>query len=259
MGKFRGRTVLRAAIGGVALIVALIATVGAGRASGPGSLHGGMTIVTGRDNLAERERGTRSVLAEVLARLVGDPAAGALADPLDAAALEAMVAERHYRDRKEGIQISDEQGTRDRSFELSVEFTPDAVEALLARHGRRAWLGARPRLRVRLTVVDGAATFIVTETSRLGWGQREVMASVGTRTGIALLPPPESDVMGLGGADGLVIGHMSVTPDGYWRTAWKVEVAGHEQGFELEPTTYDRAIEAMAWRIAAALAERDRR
>src|SRR3546814_10457507 len=39
-----------------------------------------------------------------------------------------------YEDRKKGIQISDEQGTRDRSFHFRVDFDPEAVDGRSEEH-----------------------------------------------------------------------------------------------------------------------------
>jgi hypothetical protein len=48
---------------------------------------------------------------------------------------EALVVGFDYRDRKESIQISDDQGTRERSFELTVRFDPQRVDAVLRELG----------------------------------------------------------------------------------------------------------------------------
>src|SRR3546814_5155497 len=72
-----------------------------------------------------------------------------------------------YEDRKKGIQISDEQGTRDRSFHFRVDFDPEAVDGILHQLGLAAWHRDRPRLLVALAVTDHQGPFIVgTEAGR---------------------------------------------------------------------------------------------
>ena len=90
-------------IGRLALVVALLAAAPAGA----DELYSASAIVTGRDNLAERARGTREALLVVLARVAADPGVAAQALPEDP---ERYVLERRYTDRKAGVQISDEQG-----------------------------------------------------------------------------------------------------------------------------------------------------
>src|SRR5690606_27020686 len=56
-----------------------------------------------------------------------------------AAQAAAMVARYTYRDMMEGIPVHDEQGTRQRPYELTVTFVPAKIDALLADLGETAW------------------------------------------------------------------------------------------------------------------------
>jgi hypothetical protein len=205
------------------------------------ALYRASAIVTGRDNLAERERGTREALLAVLARVSADPDVAAEAKPEDP---ESFVLERRYTDRKAGVQISDEQGTRDRSFVLEARFDPARVDALLRSLGREPWRGERPRLLVRLRVTDMAATYEVTQDSERGWGQREAIAAAGIKAGIPVVLPP-------GRAARVLSGEMRMTPEGYWRTEWRL---GGER-WTVPPATFDRAIENGIWTAARRFAQ----
>jgi hypothetical protein len=204
-------------------------------------LYRAAAIVTGRDNVPERERGTREALLAVLARVSADPGVAAEAKPEDP---ESFVLERRYTDRKAGVQISDEQGTRDRSFVLEVRFDPARVDALLRSLGREPWRGERPRLLVRLRVTDTAATYEVTQDSERGWGQREAIAAAGIKAGIPVVLPP-------GRAARVLSGKMRMTPEGYWRTEWRL---GGER-WTVPPATFDRAIENGIWTAARRFAQ----
>jgi len=155
-------------------------------------LYRASAIVTGQDDLAERARGTREAMAAVLAKVSADAsiagdAAAALADA------GSYVVSRRYTDRKAGVQISDEQGTRDRSFVLEVDFDRARIDALLRALGREPWTRPRPALRVELRVTDAVASYAVTRTSQRGWGQREAILATGEKAGLPVVLPQDED------------------------------------------------------------------
>ena len=204
--------------------------------AGESDLYRANAIVTGRDNLAERERGTREAFLAVLAKVGADPSVAKQAKSEDP---ESFVLERRYTDRKAGVQISDEQGTRDRSFVLEVRFDPARVDALLRSLGREPWRGERPPLLVRLRVTDTMATYEVTQESERGWGHREAILAAGRKAGMPVVLPPAH-------AARVLSGEMRMTPDGYWRTEWRL---GGER-WTVGPATFDRAIENGIWTAA---------
>jgi hypothetical protein len=212
--------------------------------AGESALYGASAIVTGRDNLAERERGTREAFLAVLAKVSADPDVAPKLGPRD---IEGYVLDRRYTDRKAGVQISDEQGTRDRSFVLDVRFDPARVDALLRSLGREPWRGERPPVLVRLRVADAMASYEVTRDSERGWGQREAILAAGVKAGIPVLLPPAR-------AERVLAGEMRMTPDGYWRTEWRL---GDER-WTVGPVTFDRAIENGIWSAARRFAQQSR-
>ena len=186
-------------------------------------------------------------MAAVLAKVSADPevaddAAAALADA------ESYVVSRRYTDRKAGVQISDEQGTRDRSFVLDVAFDPDRIDALLRSLGREPWRGTRPSLLVKLRVMDSVETYLVTETSERGWGHREAIRSAGDDAGLPVVLP--YDPSSLEEAEGLLSGGMTMTGEGYWITEWRLRAAGATFSWTVPATTFDRAIDHGVWTAA---------
>lgn len=227
-------------------------------------LYQGDAIVTGRDNLAERRRGFRAALAQAVIRVTGDARLAGnrhIAPLLDHAS--EFVASFTYEDRKKGIQISDEQGTRDRSYYLRITFDSRKLRNALTRLGLRPWDADRPRLLALLVVEDSVGRYLLGRQSERGYGQREAFAAIAAQRGLPLILPrmdePErrrvavaavaaGDAATLGWmmaryrADALLTGRMVMTKDGYWNTHWTLRHGGRNQSWAVGPTTFDRAI-----------------
>lgn len=157
-------------------------------------LYAVTVIVTGRDNLAERSRGVREALPLVLTKVSVDANVagrateqGLIDDP------ESFVVDFDYRDRKEGIQISDEQGTRDRSFELTVRFDPEMVDAVIRELSARPWHGPRPEIGIELTINDWTSRYRLTQVAEKGYGQRMALTDKAKALGLSVRIPETED------------------------------------------------------------------
>jgi hypothetical protein len=116
------------------------------------SLYQAMEIVTGTD-LRERPRGFAACLEDVLVKVSGDPRLRT--DPRVAEMkLHAAdyVRSFNYTDPIAGIRPHDDQGTYDRSEDLTVTFDPAKIDTLLASLGEEPWHGPRPVLLPVLSV-----------------------------------------------------------------------------------------------------------
>lgn len=228
-------------------------------------LYTATVIVTGRDNLVERHRGIVEALPKVLTQLTVDPAVAARASGyLDRA--DSLVDGFDYVDRKEGIQISDEQGTRERSFELAVHFSLDGINKVLAELGVVPWTGPRPDIGVALVINDGNGPYLLTRTSEKGYGQRLALVDDAETLAIGVkLPDSEAGI----GPDAVaavaklntpvhLIGHMTATPDGYWDTDWRLTGDGIGTAFTYAHATFDVAIGGALLQSARALAGANR-
>jgi uncharacterized protein len=121
------------------------------------------------------------------ARLLNDPRVADVAKQVGA-----LVKDFRYRDLMAGLPTNDEQGTRDRPYELTVAFDPAGVDAALRALGRRPWTAERPRLVVLLSVRQGAASYLLTSDGDRGATMREALVEAATRVGLpALLPSRE--------------------------------------------------------------------
>lgn len=226
-------------------------------------LYRGEAIVTGRDNLEERDRGLREALTQVLVKVSGDPRLvkdPRLAPILDRAA--AIASGLAYEDRLARKKLMDEQGTRERSFRLRVDFDPTRVDATLADLGARPWGAVRPTVLVLLAVRDPAGTYVLSGDGERGYGQRESLSSVARQRGLPVVLP-QAGAVGTGipsyaaiaaadpsmletmrrgyRADDVLSGTMTLTADGTWDTTWRL-LGGGEEAWRVDGTTFDRAL-----------------
>jgi hypothetical protein len=166
-------------------------------------LYQAQTAVTGQGE-ANRILGFALCLTEVLVKVSGDPR---LAGEARVAALgrdaSSLVREFRYHDQMSGTPIRDEQGTRDRPYDLIVSFDHAKIDAALRTLGRAPWAAPRPRLAVFLGVRNRAVAFVLVRDGARGQGQREALADAGARRGLAVALPTEAQVaaLRLGDAD----------------------------------------------------------
>jgi hypothetical protein len=180
-----------------ALIICLVATVTLGcgaAAAAADDLYQARTIVTGQGE-ESRGIGFADCLQQVLVKVSGDPRLSG--DPrVVALAAQAgtFVAAFDYRDRMAGIPVHDEQGTRDRPYDLTVSFDPAKVDAALRSLGREPWRGPRPRVAVLLGVRLAGATYVLAGDGARGRDQREALMAAAARFGIPMALPDEAAV-----------------------------------------------------------------
>jgi hypothetical protein len=154
-----------------------------------GNIYQTRAIVTG-----EREETRLPVLGQclkdVLKKVSGDPAIDR--DPrVEAFAGQAQdyIKSFSYRDRMEGIPIHDEQGTRDRPYDLTVDFLPEKIDELLQVLGQKPWTARRPTIVATLAVKYEARSYLLTGDADEGFDQRESFMSAAWLTGMPLTLP----------------------------------------------------------------------
>ncbi|HEY0203198.1 MAG TPA: DUF2066 domain-containing protein [Acetobacteraceae bacterium] len=114
-------------------------------------LYEASVIVTGTD-ARSRPEGLGRALAQVLAKVSGSPAL--LDDPKVAAlapAAPGLVASLAYLDQMSDLPRRDEQGSRDRPYDLVVRFDPASLDAMLEGLGETPWR-IRPPILVDLRI-----------------------------------------------------------------------------------------------------------
>lgn len=236
----------------VVVIVLVLLSLCPARAEAVDGLYRGEAIVTGREADAERDRGVREALAEVVVKLSGD--ARLIEHPQLPALLDQapqLVERLSYEDRL-----------------MTVEFRPQAVDRLLETLGVRPWSAERPRVLVLLAVQDLTGAFPLGSEGERGRGQREAVADMARRRGIPLvLPrmgPDDQAALERGGgiaalkqdyhADAVLMGSMVMRPEGTWDTGWTLLRDGMPEVWNVDGTTFDRAIQDGVERTARYLA-----
>lgn len=174
-----------------------VAVGNAAAADAAADLYQARTRVTGQ-TAEGRAPAIVRCFTDVLIKVSGD--ARLLSDPRVAAAAKragALVKDFRYRDLMAGLPTNDEQGTRDRPYELTVNFDPAGIDAALTALGRKPWTAERPRLAVLLSVRQGALSYMLAADGSRGSVMREALAEAAERVGLQALLPSEG---GLGGS-----------------------------------------------------------
>src|SRR5258708_5494550 len=101
-----------------------------------------------------------SILVAALFCIAAANAAGA--DELYEANAADLVASFRYHDRMSGIPVHDEQGTRDRPYDLTVSFDAAKIDAALRSLGLEPWKEPRQRLALFIGVQNGPTPYVLT-------------------------------------------------------------------------------------------------
>lgn len=168
-------------------IVPLLSPARADEGTGP--FYEAVAIVTGQRD-ETRVPGIRRCFIDVLQKVSGDQSLAqdrrvdALAD--DAASFVTSI---HYQDRLWKRPIHDEQGTRDRPYDLTVGFDHAKLDAALRALGREPWTADRPRVAPFVAVRQGTLTYLVSTDGPHGYGQADAFTDAAARVGVPVVVP----------------------------------------------------------------------
>ncbi|HET9413725.1 MAG TPA: DUF2066 domain-containing protein [Pseudolabrys sp.] len=174
------------------LLALIFVGCGTDIAANTDDLYRAQAIVTGQRE-ETRGAGFTQCLTDVLVKLSGDPRL--FGDPRVAAMgaqAGSFVREFHYRDRMAGIPVHDEQGTRDRPYDLMVRFHPAEIDAALRTLGREPWLTPRPRVVVFVSVRHGPTTYVLASDGRRGPGMADSLKAAADRVGMPVTLPEQA-------------------------------------------------------------------
>ena len=220
------------------------------------ALYQASAYVTGTD-LRQRPDGLARCLAQVLVKVSGDPA---VADNPALPALQARAAEFMrsiaYLDRMSDIPHHDEQGSRDRPYDLIVRFSPDGIAQALSALGRAPWKGPRPPLVVLATMARQGQSMPVSADGHPDERPRAALLAAGDHFGMEVALPtlaqlqdgaaqPETLVPGFG-PDAVGLFGTLVWSDAAhgWVARWRMRHAGRERAWQAEGVSYDAAFRA---------------
>src|SRR5882757_4418893 len=141
-------------------VAAALTCLSGAKARAADDLYRAQAVVTGQGE-ANRIIGFASCLEDVLIKvsgalkLAGDPRLTAY----KSSAGDFVKAYR-YHDQMSGTPTRDEQGTRDRPYDLIVDFDETKINDLLKTLGFKPWLSHRPVVAALVAMELGARTYI---------------------------------------------------------------------------------------------------
>jgi len=226
-------------------------------------LYRAQTAVTGQGE-PNRLIGFAACLEDVLIKvsgalqLAGDPRL----EPLKSRAADFVTA-LDYHDQMSGKPKRDEQGTRDRPYDLIVDFDKPKIDELLGTLGLKPWLSHRPPLGIVVAMVPAARSFIVTTDSKQSDLQRDSMRIAASRRGMNIVLPDEASVakanvgdaalmtvpvetlaplVAAQGAEAILVGRLAWDDDDLgWVTEWRLDAEGRSHRWQMRGVTFDGA------------------
>jgi uncharacterized protein len=226
-------------------------------------LYRAQTVVTGQGE-ANRIIGFASCLEDVLIKVSG--ALKLAGDPRLAAYKSSagdFVRAHSYHDQMSGTPTRDEQGTRDRPYDLIVDFDEKKIDDLLGAIGVKPWLSHRPLLAVFVEMEQGPRKYIVTTDAEQSAAPREALLAASARRGMAIVLPgvaalaksginaaeltavPSSTLASRAAEQGgelALVGRLKWDDQELgWATEWQMEWQGRPHRWQLRGVTFDEA------------------
>ncbi len=228
-------------------------------------LYAGRTIITGQRD-ETRIPGFKAALLDVAKKVSGDQTL--TADQIETIVhgnIKLFVQDFTDHDRMEDIPIHDEQGTRDRSFELLINFVPSRVNALLHSLGQKPWTERRPSVLVLVSINSATHSYILSEDEddETGAEQRDAFKAAAWQTGLPLIlpapalvksarlatesmdqiPPAQlSELARQAQADVVMTGHLIwVGGSNGWKADWALQDGQGQHRWQIEGTNFDGA------------------
>ncbi|GKQ54618.1 DUF2066 domain-containing protein [Bradyrhizobium sp. Ce-3] len=245
-----------------ALLAAALICCG-GALAADDSLYRAQTVVTGQGE-PNRIIGFAACLEDVLIKVSGQPM---LAGDRRLAAYKSrakeFVSSFDYHDQYAGKPHHDEQGTRDRPYDLTAAFDAKKVDGILGRLDLKPWRSQRPVLGVFAEMQHGPKDTIVTSDGRDSDLQRDALAAAAVKRGMRFVLP---DASALTNADVTAAGLLKVPParlsaivapqggeailvgrlvwddkDLGWATQWRMAWHGRDYAWQFRGVTFDEA------------------
>jgi hypothetical protein len=152
-------------------------------------LYRAQAIVTGQGE-ANRIIGFASCLEDVLIKVSGAQklAGDRRLAPYKSNA-KSFVRAFSYHDQMSGKPHRDEQGTRDRPYDLTVDFEEGKINDILKALVLKPWLAHRPRLAVFVEMKQGPKNYIVTTDGAQSDLQRDALLAAADRRAMDVVLP----------------------------------------------------------------------
>jgi hypothetical protein len=242
------------------LLAGVILFAATARAQDNPALYQATAVVTGTD-MRQRPLGFAECLTEVLVKVSGvprlrdDKAVAELASHADT-----FVDTFGYVDPRAWFLHHDDQGTYDRSYELTVHFNPTKIDAALSQLGVAPWRGPRPLLVPVIIVRRDWSPFLLSAETPRGVEMRQTIVRVAAEYGMGVHFPTDDDLdawgVGLIGTPAplgtpdpaalRITGSLSMDIRAMgWVGVWQVRQDGVEHTWQISGVDFDKAFADM--------------
>jgi hypothetical protein len=240
-------------------------------------LYSARAFVTGTRE-ETRQPAIEDTFRQVLVKATGTPQilqseqlAAAIDNPAD------YIDSYSYHDRMEGIPHHDEQGSRDRPYDLTVHFKPARVDAIISRLGFHKWALPRPTIIPLVDVKFQSNSFFLASDAKEGIGQRGALLEEASKKGLEVRLPdsatlaaanaqsqdmtkpsaaPFNQLLTTGGEASLLRGTLLWDDKSFeWKSQWQISVDGQIQRWQTASTTFDAAFRSGLGGAAQALSK----
>ena len=168
-----------------------------------------------------------------------------------------------YRDQFFGKPIRDEQGTRDRPFDLTVVFEESRIDDILKAFALKPWLSHRPSVAVFVEMEQGAKSYLVTTDGPQSDLQRDALLAAADRRGMGIVLPSmaalaKSNISGAElrtapfpalapvaaeqGGEVVLVGRLVWNDRELgWASQWQMDWSGRTHRWQIRGVTFDEA------------------
>ena len=245
------------------LVAAVLTWCASTVSAAEGDLYRAKVTVTGQGE-ANRILGFAACLEDVLIKVSGvQKLSGDRRLAPYKSKAKSFVTSFNYRDQFFGKPIRDEQGTRDRPYDLTVEFEESKIDGILGMLGLKPWLSHRPVLAVFVAMEQGTRNYVVTIDAAQSDLQRDALLAAADRRGMLVVLPgaaalAKSNITGetLGAATLSALAPIAAEQDAEailtgrlvwddrqlgWATQWQIDWAGRTRRWQIRGVTFDEA------------------
>ncbi|QPC93078.1 DUF2066 domain-containing protein [Mesorhizobium sp. INR15] len=168
-----------------------------------------------------------------------------------------------YHDRMFGVPIHDEQGTRDRPFDLTFQFDRTRLNDAVAALGERPWLGPRPKLGLLLEVTDMARSYVLAADGVHGSDLRASFADASALFAIPVIFATDADLSAAAiapdkidaiphetltklksrlGVDAILVGRLDWgSSEPGWHAVWRLPLSADSANWKIAGANFDAA------------------
>jgi hypothetical protein len=244
-------------------IAAALTCCGGAIAAAADDLYRAQAIVTGQGD-ANRTVGFAAALEDVLIKVSGaqNLAGSRRLAPYKSNAKD-FVRSFSYHDQMSGTPTRDEQGTRDRPYDLSVEFDENKIDGLLPALGLKPWRAHRPVLAAFVEMQLGPKDYMITSDAEQSALQRESLLAAAARRGMNVVLPSAAALAKAGitraepgsttsrawaplvagqGGEAALVGRLVWDDRALgWATQWRIDWHGRTHRWQVRGTNFDEA------------------